>query len=57
MLAYSIIMLNTDQHNPQNRKRMTLDDYKRNLRGVNGGKDFPAEYLVCPRPHPPRGCT
>lgn len=39
-------MLNTDQHNPQNRKRMTIDDYKRNLRGVNEGKDFDPEYLA-----------
>lgn len=46
VLAYSVIMLNTDQHNPQNRKRMTIDDYKRNLRGVNDGKDFDGEYLA-----------
>jgi brefeldin A-resistance guanine nucleotide exchange factor 1 len=39
-------MLNTDLHNPQNRKRMTIDDYKRNLRGVNDGKDFDPEYLA-----------
>ena len=25
---------------------MTIDDYKRNLRGVNGGQDFDPEYLV-----------
>ncbi|KAH8117228.1 Sec7-domain-containing protein [Phellopilus nigrolimitatus] len=45
VLAYSIIMLNTDQHNPQVRKRMTLEDYQRNLRGVNDGSDFPFEFL------------
>ncbi|KAH9931014.1 Sec7-domain-containing protein [Fomitopsis serialis] len=45
VLAYSIIMLNTDQHSPQIRKRMTIDDYKRNLKGVNDGSDFSAEYL------------
>nr|VWO98733.1 MSP1 protein-like protein [Ganoderma boninense] len=45
VLAFSIIMLNTDQHNPQIRKRMTLDDYKRNLKGVNEGADFSAEFL------------
>ncbi|KAI8142216.1 hypothetical protein BJV82DRAFT_615987 [Fennellomyces sp. T-0311] len=45
VLAYSIILLNTDQHNPQVRRRMTLDDYYRNLRGVNDGKDFPKDYL------------
>lgn len=46
VLAYSVIMLNTDQHNPQNRKRMTVDDYKRNVRGLNNGKDFDADYLA-----------
>ncbi|BEJ15721.1 hypothetical protein CspHIS471_0503260 [Cutaneotrichosporon sp. HIS471] len=46
VLAYSVIMLNTDQHNPQNRKRMTVEDYRRNLRGINDGKDFDAEYLA-----------
>ncbi|WRT64093.1 uncharacterized protein IL334_001022 [Kwoniella shivajii] len=46
VLAYSVIMLNTDLHNPQNRKRMTIEDYRKNLRGVNGGKDFPPEYLA-----------
>jgi brefeldin A-resistance guanine nucleotide exchange factor 1 len=25
---------------------MTIDDYKRNLRGVNDGKDFNPEYLA-----------
>lgn len=25
---------------------MTIDDYRRNLRGVNDGKDFPPEYLA-----------
>lgn len=46
-LTYSIIMLNTDQHNPnlKNDKRMTAPDFARNLRGVNGGNDFRPEYL------------
>ena len=25
---------------------MTIEDYTKNLRGVNAGKDFPPEYLV-----------
>ena len=25
---------------------MSLEDYKKNLRGVNDGSDFPAEFLV-----------
>ncbi|KAI0064698.1 Sec7-domain-containing protein [Artomyces pyxidatus] len=45
VLAYSVIMLNTDLHNPQIRKRMTIEDYQRNLRGVNDGSDFSPEYL------------
>lgn len=45
VLAYSVIMLNTDLHNPQIRKRMTIEDYQRNLRGVNGGANFSSEYL------------
>ncbi|KAI0747973.1 Sec7-domain-containing protein [Daedaleopsis nitida] len=45
VLAYSIIMLNTDQHSPQIRKRMTLEDYTRNLKGVNDGSDFSPEFL------------
>lgn len=46
VLAYSVIMLNTDLHNPQNRKRMTIEDYKRNVRGCNDGKDFDPDYLT-----------
>ncbi|GAC97078.1 hypothetical protein PHSY_004662 [Pseudozyma hubeiensis SY62] len=46
ILAYSVIMLNTDQHNPQNKRRMTVEDYRKNLRGVNGGDDFGPE-LTC----------
>ncbi|KAF9001938.1 Sec7-like domain is implicated in guanine nucleotide exchange function [Cyathus striatus] len=45
VLAYSVIMLNTDLHNPQVRKRMSLEDYQKNLRGVNGGSDFSPEFL------------
>ncbi|WYZ46460.1 hypothetical protein EsH8_IX_000685 [Colletotrichum jinshuiense] len=47
VLTYAIIMLNTDQHNPnlKGQKRMTVEDFARNLRGVNDGKDFAPEYL------------
>ena len=27
-------------------KRMSIEDYQRNLRGVNDGTDFSSEYLV-----------
>ncbi|KAF5661854.1 GEA2-GDP GTP exchange factor [Fusarium heterosporum] len=47
ILTYAIILLNTDQHNPNldAKKRMTLEDFARNLRGTNNGQNFAAEYL------------
>ncbi|XP_050230369.1 ARF guanine-nucleotide exchange factor GNOM-like [Mercurialis annua] len=45
VLSYSLIMLNTDQHNAQVKKKMTEEDFIRNNRRTNGGKDFPREYL------------
>ncbi|KAI9649617.1 GDP/GTP exchange factor for ARF [Ciborinia camelliae] len=46
VLTYAIIMLNTDQHNPNMKgKRMELENFARNLRGVNGGQDFAPQYL------------
>ena len=47
VLTYAIIMLNTDQHNPNVKleKRMTFADFSRNLRGVNGGQDFAEDFL------------
>lgn len=48
-LAYAIIMLNVDQHN-HNAKRlnipMTAEDFARNLRGVNGGRDFDDQEML-----------
>ena len=47
-LSYAIIMLNVDQHNPNAKKQsipMTVDDFKRNLSGVNHGQDFDHEML------------
>lgn len=47
ILSYAIIILNTDQHNPnlKSAKRMTFEDFSRNLRGTNDGKDFAVEFL------------
>jgi brefeldin A-resistance guanine nucleotide exchange factor 1 len=47
VLTYAIIMLNTDQHNPnvKSQNRMSCTDFARNLRGVNNGSDFAPEYL------------
>ncbi|XP_053692933.1 Golgi-specific brefeldin A-resistance guanine nucleotide exchange factor 1 [Sabethes cyaneus] len=48
-LAYAIIMLNMDQHN-YNAKRlnvpMTVDDFLKNLRGLNGNSDFDQQMLI-----------
>jgi brefeldin A-inhibited guanine nucleotide-exchange protein len=46
ILAYSIIMLNTDLHNPHIRRKMTLEDFIRNNRGINDGADLPRELLT-----------
>ncbi|KAJ1400960.1 Sec7, C-terminal domain superfamily [Sesbania bispinosa] len=45
LLSYSIIMLNTDQHNMQVKKKMTEEDFIRNNRRINGGNDLPREIL------------
>lgn len=47
VLTYAIIMLNTDQHNPnlKDQKRMAYTDFARNLRGCNADEDFAPEYL------------
>ena len=47
VLAYSITMLNTDQHNPSVKHRMSCDDFVRNNRGNNDGTDFSHSFLVC----------
>uniref|UniRef100_A0A7N0TSC5 SEC7 domain-containing protein n=1 Tax=Kalanchoe fedtschenkoi TaxID=63787 RepID=A0A7N0TSC5_KALFE len=45
LLSYSLIMLNTDQHNVQVKKKMTEEDFIRNNRHINGGGDLPREFL------------
>ncbi|XP_071691146.1 brefeldin A-inhibited guanine nucleotide-exchange protein 2-like isoform X2 [Rutidosis leptorrhynchoides] len=45
VLAYSVIMLNTDAHNPMVKNKMSADDFIRNNRGIDDGKDLPEEYL------------
>lgn len=44
-MAYSVILLNTDAHNPQVKKRMTKMDFLRNNRGINNNEDLPEEFL------------
>ncbi|KAK4258438.1 hypothetical protein QN277_004889 [Acacia crassicarpa] len=45
VLAYSVIMLNTDAHNSMVKDKMTKADFIRNNRGIDDGKDLPEEYL------------
>ncbi|KAF9259484.1 Sec7-domain-containing protein [Marasmius fiardii PR-910] len=45
VLAYSVILLNTDAHNPQIKKRMTKPDFLKNNRGINDNADLPEEFL------------
>lgn len=46
VLSYSVVMLNTDQHNDSIRNKMTLEDFVRNCRGINDGTDFPKWFLA-----------
>lgn len=45
VLSYAVIILNTDLHNPQVKRHMTNEEFKRNLRKTNAGEDFEPEYL------------
>lgn len=38
-------MLNTDQHNPHNKRPMTLNDFIKNNRGIDDGSDIPDDLL------------
>ncbi|KAH9889661.1 Sec7-domain-containing protein [Xylariomycetidae sp. FL2044] len=46
VLAYSVILLNTDLHNAQIVRRMTKEDFIKNNRGINDNADLPPEYLI-----------
>jgi brefeldin A-inhibited guanine nucleotide-exchange protein len=46
VLAYSVIMLNVDQHSVKVKKRMTHEDFIKNNRGINDNANLPDEYLV-----------
>ncbi|KAK1270973.1 ARF guanine-nucleotide exchange factor GNOM [Acorus gramineus] len=45
LLSYSLILLNTDQHNVQVKKKMTEEDFIRNNRLINDGSDLPRDFL------------
>ncbi|KAF9398812.1 GDP/GTP exchange factor for ARF, partial [Mortierella sp. AD011] len=46
ILGYAVVMLNTDQHNRGVKGRMSLEQFSKNLKGVNNGENFPSEYLA-----------
>ncbi|KAJ1916322.1 guanine nucleotide exchange protein for ADP-robosylation factor [Mycoemilia scoparia] len=46
VLAYSVIMLNTDLHSAQVKRRMTKDQFIANNRGINDNSDLPEQMLV-----------
>ncbi|KJE96523.1 cytohesin 1 [Capsaspora owczarzaki ATCC 30864] len=45
VLAFSIIMLNTDLHNPSIKNKITLEGFIKNNRGINQGQDLAPEFL------------
>lgn len=46
ILAFSVIMLNTDAHNKNlKQKRMTKAEFVKNNRGINDGSDLPEDFL------------
>nr|CAG8600694.1 11498_t:CDS:2 [Entrophospora candida] len=45
ILAYSVIMLNTDQHSNQVKRRMDKSEFIKNNRGINNNNDLPDEFL------------
>ncbi|KAJ9142960.1 Protein transport protein SEC7 [Pleurostoma richardsiae] len=46
VLAYSVILLNTDLHSTKIAKRMSKEDFIKNNRGINDNADLPDEYLI-----------
>ncbi|KAI8338556.1 hypothetical protein BC941DRAFT_423211 [Chlamydoabsidia padenii] len=43
VLAYAVVLLNSDAHNPNLKKRMTLQDFIKNNRGLDDGGDISLE--------------
>ncbi|EMR67249.1 putative guanyl-nucleotide exchange factor protein [Eutypa lata UCREL1] len=46
VLAYSVILLNTDLHSTKIARRMTKEDFIKNNRGINDNADLPDDYLI-----------
>lgn len=45
-LAFSIMMLNTDQHSSRIKNRMNRQDFIKNNRGINDNADLPDDFLA-----------
>lgn len=45
VLSYSVIMLNTDAHNPQVKHKMSREDFIKNNRGIDDGEDLNQDFL------------
>eukprot|EP00850_Spirogloea_muscicola_P003472 SM000014S00260 [mRNA] locus=s14:364320:373142:+ [translate_table: standard] len=45
VLGYSVIMLNTDAHNPMVKNKMSKAEFIKNNRGIDNDKDLPEEFL------------
>mmetsp|Transcript_23896 Transcript_23896/g.75261 ORF Transcript_23896/g.75261 Transcript_23896/m.75261 type:complete len:362 (-) Transcript_23896:7-1092(-) len=47
ILSFSTVMLNTDQHNPNIKedRRMTMQEFVKNNRGIDDGQDLPLDTL------------
>ncbi|KAI8667026.1 hypothetical protein NCS56_00837800 [Fusarium sp. Ph1] len=46
VLAYSVILLNTDLHSVKVAKRMSKEEFIKNNRGINDNADLPDDYLL-----------
>jgi len=45
ILSFSIIMLNTALHNPNAKMKITVEQFVKQNKGINSGKDLPADML------------
>ncbi|KNC53966.1 cytohesin-4 [Thecamonas trahens ATCC 50062] len=46
ILAFALIMLQTDLHNPSIKRKMTKDEFSSRLRGIDGGSDVDTQLLA-----------
>lgn len=48
ILAFSLIMLNTDLHNPQVKHKISKSQFIKNNKGIDCGNDLPEKFLSVP---------